>query len=74
MMGAGASFESQEAALAAGKTQEEIDDFLNSNNAAPTTTCTTTSIEEETKEAPAIEEERDMEYLDIPAFLRRQAD
>jgi cell division protein FtsZ len=24
--------------------------------------------------APAIEEERDMEYLDIPAFLRRQAD
>lgn len=24
--------------------------------------------------APAVEEERDMEYLDIPAFLRRQAD
>ena len=30
-MGAGASFESQEAARAAGKTQEEIDAFLNTN-------------------------------------------
>ncbi len=30
-MGAGASFESQEAARAAGKTQDEIDAFLNTN-------------------------------------------
>ena len=30
-MGAGASLESQEAARAAGKTQDEIDAFLNTN-------------------------------------------